>query len=338
MMAARTASPNLDVARCAYKWFRQADRVLLVAGAGMSIECGIDYGDKTIFAQRYPGLLQFGLTCSWQGISLMFDPDVPPKLCWGYYSDHANWMRYEVQPHDGYRQLWEMCKNKDYFVYTSNADGCFEKSGFDPAKIYLPQGDFAYLQCSKPCARDSFYPAKPYFDKMIPNIDKSTQMLRDDSLVPRCPKCNSMLRINGRGDHTFIHEPYLPIQLKLIEWMKESIAQRKRVLVIEFGVGSGSTPIVTRYPIESMLRDCGANGKFIRVNLTEAELPDGITGLSVKAGTRSFLQDFYEANLHPPTTAEEEEAENNALMHQATLPTASTISCSWEKILIQLRN
>ena len=51
----------------------------------MSIECGIDYGDKEIFAQRYPGLVQLGLTCSWQGIALMFDPAVQPQLAWGYY-------------------------------------------------------------------------------------------------------------------------------------------------------------------------------------------------------------------------------------------------------------
>lgn len=57
----------------------------------MSIESGIDYGSKEIFAKRYPGLVKLGLTCSWDGIGLMFNKFVSPQLAWGYF-------RYEQKP------------------------------------------------------------------------------------------------------------------------------------------------------------------------------------------------------------------------------------------------
>ena len=33
------------------------------------------------------------------------------------------------------------------FVLTSNADGLFEQSGFDPSKLLTIQGDYGFLQC-----------------------------------------------------------------------------------------------------------------------------------------------------------------------------------------------
>jgi hypothetical protein len=98
----------------------------------------IDYGSEKIFAERYPGLVKIGLRCSWEGIDLMFNDKVPRELAWGYYAEHAHWMRYEVAPHPGYEQLRALCATKDTWVVTSNADGLFERSGFPSDRIYLP--------------------------------------------------------------------------------------------------------------------------------------------------------------------------------------------------------
>lgn len=64
----------------------------------------------------------------------------------GYLSAHIHTMRYRDTPHQGYVDLLELVGKKDYFVLCSNVDGLFQRAGFDPKRIYNPQGDFAYLQ------------------------------------------------------------------------------------------------------------------------------------------------------------------------------------------------
>ena len=43
---------------------------------------------------------------------------------------------------------------RDYFVVTSNGEGHFELSGFDPTKIYEIEGNW-FMQCARPC-HDTF--------------------------------------------------------------------------------------------------------------------------------------------------------------------------------------
>lgn len=47
-------------------------------------------------------------------------------------------MRWKFTPNQGYEALLRLVGSKEYFVLTSNVDACFERSGFDPAKIYTP--------------------------------------------------------------------------------------------------------------------------------------------------------------------------------------------------------
>lgn len=46
----------------------------------------------------------------------------------------------DVKPHEGFNILKELCKNKDYFIVTSNVDGQFQKANFDEDKIYEIHG------------------------------------------------------------------------------------------------------------------------------------------------------------------------------------------------------
>ena len=53
-------------------------------------------------------------------------------------------------PHSGYYDLLDICKklaNGNYFVWTTNVDGQFPKTGFDVQKTYTMQGNYKYLQC-----------------------------------------------------------------------------------------------------------------------------------------------------------------------------------------------
>ena len=69
-------------------------------------------------------------------------------------------MRYEVTPHSGYLKLNELCRNRDWFIISTNTDGLFERTGkinlllfqlsigFCSDRIYTPQvSDYFTLAC-----------------------------------------------------------------------------------------------------------------------------------------------------------------------------------------------
>ena len=53
---------------------QNADAVLIGAGAGLSAAAGLDYTDEHDFAERFPGMLQYGVRCQYQLMGYPF-PD-----------------------------------------------------------------------------------------------------------------------------------------------------------------------------------------------------------------------------------------------------------------------
>ena len=45
-------------------------------------------------------------------------------------------------PKPVYQNLYELVKEKDYFVLTTNVDHCFQKAGFAKNRIFYTQGDY----------------------------------------------------------------------------------------------------------------------------------------------------------------------------------------------------
>ena len=62
--------------------------------------------------------------------------EIDPKLAWGFYG-HRLKLYESTTPHRGYNMLLEMASNtpNGYFVFTSNVDGHFFKSGYDRHRV-----------------------------------------------------------------------------------------------------------------------------------------------------------------------------------------------------------
>ena len=50
-----------------------------------------------------------------------------------------------------YEQLFDLVKEKDYFVLTTNVDHQFQKAGFSEERIFATQGDYGRIQCMNGC-------------------------------------------------------------------------------------------------------------------------------------------------------------------------------------------
>lgn len=60
---------------------------------------------------------------------------------WGYWAKHIYHNRY--QPEDfPLQRSFNLVKDKDYFVITTNVDGQFMKTGFAPERFFEVQGNY----------------------------------------------------------------------------------------------------------------------------------------------------------------------------------------------------
>lgn len=75
---------------------------------------------------------------------------------WAYWSRYIFINRYMDCDNGTYQKLFELVKDKDYFVLTTNVDHQFQKAGFDKQRLFYTQGDYGLFQCSEPCHRATY--------------------------------------------------------------------------------------------------------------------------------------------------------------------------------------
>lgn len=131
----------------------EADATILGAGSGLSTSAGFVYDGERFreyfsdFASKY-------------GFSDMYSGDFYPYQTleehWAYWSRYIYINRYLDAPKPVYQNLFELVKEKDYFVLTTNVDHCFQKAGFDKKRLFYTQGDYGLFPCSEPCCAETF--------------------------------------------------------------------------------------------------------------------------------------------------------------------------------------
>jgi len=273
MKAIRDLFSNNDIRKCA-ELLRDADCVLVGAGAGLSTDAGIDYTDTVSFAQTFPGMVKRGFRMRAELIGYM---DWSPELMWGYLAVHVNDIRFQAKPHTVYGRLLDLVRTKDYFVMTSNVDGMFVKNGFSEDRVFTPQGDYALMQCQKPCS-NATWPTRPIVDRILPTVDHTTQEVTDPSVIPRCPNCGGPVFMNVRGGYWFIEDPYEEQAERLTRWVQQT--QGRRLLAIEIGAGF-NTPGVIRLPMERIVH-MHPNAHLVRINPQQPQVPKEIADKSVQ--------------------------------------------------------
>ena len=219
----------------ASKSINDADALLIVAGAGMGIDSGLpDYrGPNGLWNTWHPARK---LNMRYEQLSTHELFLNEPNLAWGFQS-YLTKMYHNLEPHDGYKLLLNLAKNKfkdNYFVITSNVDSQFLKSGFSSDKLYEVHGTKRLWQCIDKTCNKNHFPWLMEIDK-IPQIDEKSLYALDP--LPKCIHCNKMARPNVSffGDLVF-NEKLTKVQSsKLYDWL-ESITNKKLV-IMEFGCG-----------------------------------------------------------------------------------------------------
>ncbi len=239
------------------KIIKDSDAILITAGAGIGVDSGLpDFRGNKGFWKHYPPFEKLGLNFIDLANPMWFSRD--PELAWGFYGHRLNLYR-STKPHKGFDILlkWAKQKNDNYFVFTSNVDGQFQKAGFDENRIYEVHGSIHYLQCSKNCSQNVWFNNE--------NVVINTNTMRAKQPLPRCPNCNSISRPNILmfSDWSWISTKYDLQEQRLSDWLNEN--SNKKIIIIEIGAGTG-VPTV-RFFSERVASNF--DSYLIRINLRE---------------------------------------------------------------------
>ena len=250
---------------------KSADAVVIGAGAGLSTSAGFQYAGERFRKYFSDFEEKYGFHDMYSGGFCRYDT---PEEQWAYWSRFITVNRYMDAPRPVYEVLFQLVKDKDYFVITTNVDHCFQKAGFDKKRLFYTQGDYGLFQCSEPCCQETFENE----DMVRRMMEQQADMRIPSELLPVCPHCGKPMTMNLRSDNRFVEDEGWHRAAGRYE---EFLRTRKKlqILFLELGVGY-NTPGIIKYPFWQMT---AANPKTVYacVNYGDAACPDEIRERSV---------------------------------------------------------
>lgn len=248
-----------------------ADAVLVGAGAGLSASAGLTYGGERFFQYFADFHSRYGITDMYSGGFYPFDT---LEEYWAWWSRHIYYNRFAEPPKPVYDSLYELVKDRDYFVVTTNVDHCFQRSGFDKRRLFYTQGDYGLFQCSVPCHNKTY----DNEELILRMVAEQRNMKVPSRLVPRCPVCGEPMTVNLRSDDTFVQDKgWEAACVRYEEFVRKH--RESRILYLELGVG-GNTPAIIKYPFWRFTAQ-NAKAAYACINLGEGVCPSAIEKRSV---------------------------------------------------------
>lgn len=117
MKSTRSFSEQIETLR---NKLNESDAVIIGAGAGLSTSAGFIYNGER-FRQHFSDFeAKYGFHDMYSG---GFYPYATPEEHWAYWSRYIYINRYVDAPKPVYRELYDLVRDKDYFVLTTNV-GC----------------------------------------------------------------------------------------------------------------------------------------------------------------------------------------------------------------------
>ena len=267
-----------------------AEALVVGAGAGLSTSAGFTYSGERFEKYFSDFQARYGFSDMYTG---GFYPYKTLEEHWAYWSRYIMINRYMDVTIPVYEKLFQLVKDKNYFVITTNVDHCFQKAGFDKSRLFYTQGDYGLWQCSEPCHKKT-YDNQLFVEKMVmeqgfviqddgglelpENGFEGIKMTVPSELVPHCPVCGKPMSMNLRADDTFVEdEGWNKAAGRYEDFLNKN--KDGRIVFLELGVG-GNTPGIIKYPFWKMTY-ATPKAKYICINKGEAVVPKEIENQSI---------------------------------------------------------
>ena len=253
------------------KEIETADAIVIGAGAGLSTAAGFTYSGERFERFFSDFEAKYGFHDMYSG---GFFPFETQEEMWAYWSRFIWCNRYMDIDNGTYKRLFELVKDKDYFVITTNVDHQFQKAGFDKERLFYTQGDYGLFQCSEPCHAQTYDNEAQVKDM----IEFQEDMKIPTELIPKCPKCGKPMTMNLRSDDKFVEDKCWHRTAKRYDDFLQK-HEGQHILFLELGVGY-NTPVIIKYPFWKMTVQ-NPNAVYACLNFGEAYAPDEIAGQSI---------------------------------------------------------
>ncbi|MGO5268293.1 SIR2 family NAD-dependent protein deacylase [Parafannyhessea umbonata] len=242
---------------------READAILVGAGAGLSTAAGFAYAGKR-FDDNFADFRDaYGITDMYTG---GFYPFPDEESLWAWWSRSILLNRYDCPVGQPYLDLLNMLRGREYFVLTTNVDHQFQRAGIDHDRLFYTQGDYGLFQCSKPC-HQATYDNEELVRQMA---ERQSDLRVPSELVPHCPRCGAPMSLNLRCDDTFVEDAGWHAAAKRYDdFLREH--RRDRIVLLEVGVG-GNTPGIIKYPFWRMAAQ-NRHATYVQLNRGEVLAP-----------------------------------------------------------------
>jgi NAD-dependent SIR2 family protein deacetylase len=250
---------------------READAVLVGAGAGLSTAAGFAYAGKR-FDDNFADFRDaYGITDMYTG---GFYPFPDEESLWAWWSRSILLNRYDCPVGQPYLDLLNMLRGREYFVLTTNVDHQFQRAGIDHDRLFYTQGDFGLLQCSRPC-HQATYDNEELVRQMA---ERQSDLRVPSELVPHCPRCGAPMSLNLRCDDTFVEDAGWHAAAKRYD---DFLCEHRhdRIVLLEVGVG-GNTPGIIKYPFWRMAAQ-NRHATYVQLNKGEVLAPSQLERQSV---------------------------------------------------------
>ncbi len=253
-------------------YIRKADILIITAGAGMGVDSGLpDFrGEKGLWKKR-------------ENKTQYNDFINKPNEAWYFYGIRYNEYK-NTMPHSGFYQLLEISRaKKDYYVFTSNVDEHFQKTGFDIEKIEECHGSIFMWQCSMDCKRKVWTANYPQIE-----IDTEQKLAIN---YPFCPDCGRPARPNILlfGDRYWNPDYSKSQGVENSYRLRDLESKKLNYVIIEFGAGK-AIPTVRRMSEKLSQK---YNAPLIRVNPHDFELEE-IQGISLRMSAQMAIHKLYQ--------------------------------------------
>lgn len=160
-----------------------------------------------------------------------------------------------------YDNLYELVKDKNYFVVTLNNDDKIMDSPFLKDKITAPCGSLRRLQCVQGC-KDSIVEGETIIEEVIADIKKSNLSL-DEIPRPICSQCGREMVMNTVEQEKYMEEGYIKSWEKYRMWLTGTL--NKKICLLELGVDF-KYPSIIRWAFEKV---AFINEKAVMVRINE---------------------------------------------------------------------
>ncbi len=246
---------------------QEADAVVIGAGAGLSASAGLLYSGRR-FTDNFSDFIEkYKLQDMY---SAAFYRYANLEEYFAYWSRHISINRYEDLGTKTYSNLFDLVRNKEYFVLTTNVDHLFIRNGFDKKRVFYTQGNYGLWQCSKPC-HDATY---DNYDDITKMLEQQKNMQIPSELIPYCPKCGAVMTTNLRKDSDFVEDyGWREASERYTNFLNENSS--KKVLFLELGVGF-NTPTIIKYSFWRMVYNF-ESANLVTINIGDIEVPDEIS-------------------------------------------------------------